>query len=197
MPQVSKVIVGRCVVGAASGVRRRRWCRSPRRCVLPLVPGYLLMGPARRPRPVQRGGRAAGAAAAASVGAVHPGVLRRLHPPGGLRRNTLSSWLRSDAGQRTAGVFVARSACSCWLTRFVPPALAVPRGRPLLSGFARSAGAFPLGMAFAVGWTPCIGPVLGAILDAGRGAAERRAGQLLLVRALTRPGHSFLLNGRA
>ena len=26
------------------------------------------------------------------------------------------------------------------------------------------AGAFPLGMAFAAGWTPCIGPVLGGIL---------------------------------
>lgn len=25
-------------------------------------------------------------------------------------------------------------------------------------------GAFPLGMAFAVGWVPCIGPVLGAVV---------------------------------
>jgi cytochrome c-type biogenesis protein len=40
------------------------------------------------------------------------------------------------------------------------------------------AGALPLGMAFAIGWTPCIGPVLAGILtaaasvsDAGRGAA--------------------------
>ena len=52
-------------------------------------------------------------------------------------------------------------------------------GRPLL-GHARAGlgGAMPLGIAFALGWTPCIGPVLAAILAAaatsrgvGRGAA--------------------------
>jgi cytochrome c-type biogenesis protein len=37
--------------------------------------------------------------------------------------------------------------------------------RPLLGKVKPgAAGAFPLGMAFAAGWTPCIGPVLGSIL---------------------------------
>ncbi len=37
--------------------------------------------------------------------------------------------------------------------------------RPLLSRVhPGTAGALPLGMAFAAGWTPCIGPVLGAVL---------------------------------
>jgi cytochrome c-type biogenesis protein len=43
-----------------------------------------------------------------------------------------------------------------WLQRQMRPDLArVPRGLR---------GAFPLGMAFAVGWTPCIGPILATIL---------------------------------
>jgi cytochrome c-type biogenesis protein len=44
------------------------------------------------------------------------------------------------------------------------------------------AGAFPLGIAFAVGWTPCIGPVLAAILTAAAtsGGVMRGAGLLLV-----------------
>lgn len=44
------------------------------------------------------------------------------------------------------------------------------------------AGAFPLGMAFAFGWTPCIGPVLASILTAAAAtqSAARGAGLLLI-----------------
>jgi cytochrome c-type biogenesis protein len=43
-----------------------------------------------------------------------------------------------------------------WMNRDVRFAPQIPGGRP--------AGAFLLGTAFAFGWTPCIGPILGAIL---------------------------------
>ena len=44
----------------------------------------------------------------------------------------------------------------------------------------RSAGAFLLGVAFAFGWTPCIGPTLGAILTRGAATAQVSQGMMLL-----------------
>lgn len=41
-------------------------------------------------------------------------------------------------------------------------------------------GAFPLGMAFAAGWTPCIGPVLATILTAAAAAGTAPWGGVLL-----------------
>ncbi len=53
--------------------------------------------------------------------------------------------------------------------------------RPLLSRVRPgAAGAFPLGMAFAIGWTPCIGPVLGAILTMGASSQDVGVAGLLL-----------------
>ena len=43
------------------------------------------------------------------------------------------------------------------------------------------AGAVPLGMAFAFGWTPCIGPVLASILTLAAGTGSSIAGAGLLV----------------
>ena len=46
-------------------------------------------------------------------------------------------------------------------------------------------GAIPLGMAFAIGWSPCIGPVLAGILTAAAGAQGAiRGGALLFVYSL-------------
>jgi len=44
----------------------------------------------------------------------------------------------------------------------------------------RTLSAFVLGLAFAFGWTPCIGPVLGAILTLGASTANVGQGALLL-----------------
>ena len=50
--------------------------------------------------------------------------------------------------------------------------LDLPGGRPW--------GAYLLGLAFAFGWTPCIGPILGAILTVGATTAGATEGILLL-----------------
>ncbi|MBO6690046.1 MAG: cytochrome c biogenesis protein CcdA [Henriciella sp.] len=44
----------------------------------------------------------------------------------------------------------------------------------------RSLGAYALGLAFAFGWTPCIGPILGAILTLSASSANLGSGILLL-----------------
>jgi cytochrome c-type biogenesis protein len=46
------------------------------------------------------------------------------------------------------------------------------------------AGAFPLGMAFAAGWTPCIGPVLGGILLIAATQSAARGAMLLVFYSL-------------
>jgi cytochrome c-type biogenesis protein len=57
----------------------------------------------------------------------------------------------------------------------------------------RALGAFLLGIAFAFGWTPCIGPVLGAILTLSASTADVAKGSLLLATYSLGLGVPFLL----
>jgi cytochrome c-type biogenesis protein len=57
----------------------------------------------------------------------------------------------------------------------------------------RTLGAFLLGIAFAFGWTPCIGPVLGAILTLSASTADVAKGALLLAVYSLGLGLPFLL----
>jgi cytochrome c-type biogenesis protein len=59
-----------------------------------------------------------------------------------------------------------------WLQRDARFHLRIPGGRPI--------AAYVLGLAFAFGWTPCIGPVLGAILTASAVSATVVQGMVLL-----------------
>jgi cytochrome c-type biogenesis protein len=59
-----------------------------------------------------------------------------------------------------------------WLQRELRPDAVVARGRP--------DGAYLLGMAFAFGWSPCIGPILGSILTVGAASATIGEGVTLL-----------------
>jgi cytochrome c-type biogenesis protein len=63
-----------------------------------------------------------------------------------------------------------------------------------IGGYLKSAG---VGAAFAVGWTPCIGPVLGAILTLSASTSDvARGGYLLLVYSLGL-GVPFIITGLA
>ena len=60
-------------------------------------------------------------------------------------------------------------------------------------GGGRTLGALLLGVAFAFGWTPCIGPVLGAILTLGASTADVAKGATLLAVYSLGLGLPFLL----
>lgn len=150
-------------------------------CVLPLVPGYLSF---------VAGDRSTAAPSSATRSAVdrarRPIVPILLFVLGfsvvftlvfGFTASAARDWFLSPTGRRVAGGFVlafgvllllyAVRARIPWLYWESRPFLA--RVRP------GSVGAFPLGMAFAVGWAPCIGPVLGAIttLASNQGSTPR------------------------
>jgi cytochrome c-type biogenesis protein len=73
-----------------------------------------------------------------------------------------------------------------WLLRDMRLHLDIPGGRPLGAGL--------LGIAFAFGWTPCIGPILGAILTLSAGAASLSKGMMLLAVYAAGLGLPFLLS---
>ncbi len=105
--------------------------------------------------------------------------------------------LQSEAGLRIAGVVIALFGIFMimYALRLGWPALYAEK-RPLMERVKPGpAGALPLGMAFAVGWTPCLGPVLGGILSlsALRGGSVRGAFLLLVYSAGL--GVPFLLVG--
>ncbi len=148
-------------------------------CVFPLVPGYVsfVSGTqggegARRPLLPMLAFVAGFATVFSALGASSAAV-RRL--------------VLSGAGEKLAGLVIAGFGLYMLLyaLRLGSPALFAER-RPLLSRVRPGpGGAFPLGMAFAAGWTPCIGPVLAGILGiAGAQGGALRGAFLLFVYSL-------------
>jgi cytochrome c-type biogenesis protein len=70
------------------------------------------------------------------------------------------------------GLLTASLLPAAWFQRELRFDPAVVGGRPL--------SAYLLGLAFAFGWTPCIGPILGAILTVGAASASMADGVALL-----------------
>ncbi len=146
-------------------------------CVLPVVPGYLSFvtggQPADGRRPVLPMALfVLGFAVVFTALGAFGGVFVR--------------FLRSSTGLRVAGVIVLVFGLFMlmYALRLGRPALYVER-RPLLSRVRPGpAGAFPLGMAFAAGWTPCIGPVLAGIFAIAASQGPARGALLFFVYSL-------------
>lgn len=83
------------------------------------------------------------------------------------------------------GLFAAGLLRPSWLQRDFRFDVVLPGGRPV--------AAYLLGMAFAFGWTPCIGPMLGAILTVSAASATVAKGVLLLAIYSLGLGVPFLL----
>jgi cytochrome c-type biogenesis protein len=134
-------------------------------CVLPLVPGYLSAVSGVSLAEMQRGERS----------------LRRVLLPAlvfclsftavfvalGMTATGLGSALQDSRGtlDKIAGVVIIALGVFFLLTPFVPRLNREWRPEALISR-AGSGGPLVAGAAFAVAWTPCVGPTLGSILTA-------------------------------
>ncbi|GBC87116.1 Thiol:disulfide interchange protein DsbD [bacterium HR12] len=159
-------------------------------CVFPLVPGYLsfVAGGAapEQGRNRQVGGILlfiAGFAVVFTLLGAFTGAATRV--------------LRSELGTRISGLLIATFGVLLLLEAFRlgGPALYAER-RPLLSRVRPGpAWAFPLGVAFGAGWTPCIGPVLAGVLAMAAAQGGSARGALLLFSYSAGLGLPFLLVG--
>lgn len=167
-------------------------------CVLPLVPGYLSFVTASGLRP--------GASSTSSS----PHARRQVRPilmfvagfsvvftSLGAFAGVLVPLVRSTTGQRVAGLVVLAVGVFLVLYAFqIGWASLFGERRPLLSRIRPGgATAFPLGMAFAAGWTPCIGPVLAGALALAAAQSDPVRSALLLFAFSMGLGVPFVLIG--
>jgi cytochrome c-type biogenesis protein len=150
-------------------------------CVLPLVPLYLSLLAGASVREIRSGarqGRLVASAVAFALG------LAAVFVALGLAATAASRAL----SEHRSALLVAGGVAIALLGLKQMGLLRLPfvdrERRPLLErlrGGGSLAGAFAFGAAFALGWTPCVGPVLGAVLGyAASASASPARGALLL-----------------
>jgi cytochrome c-type biogenesis protein len=146
-------------------------------CVLPLVPGYLSAVSGVTLAELQRGERANVLLPALTFCLSFTVVFVAL----GMTATGLGSTLQDhrDTLDLVAGSIIVALGLLFVITPFVPRLNR--EWRPdVLIGRAGSGGPLVAGAAFAVAWTPCVGPTLGAILTAASVKDSVAQGALLL-----------------
>lgn len=166
-------------------------------CVLPLVPGYVSYVAGRTA--VAGGGGGGGAVATSSARAVWMSlcfvlgfstIFVALGASATALGQALLRWryelnLVGGAIVILFGLFMIGAARLSVMERDLRFHLDLPGGQPVAS--------YVLGLAFGFGWTPCIGPILGAILTASAASASIGEGVVLLAVYSAGLGIPFLI----
>lgn len=145
-------------------------------CVLPVVPGYLAFvtgGPAssRRQHALRTGLFVAGFSAAFVAMGLLVGAVAQ-----STALQSVETWVQRVGGSLIIlfGLVMLDLVRVPWLDREARYTGDAPLGA------GRAVGALVLGAAFAVGWTPCVGPVLASILVLAGVSGSASSGALLL-----------------
>jgi len=167
-PAADTTLLAAFLVGFASFV-------SP--CVLPLVPGYLSSVSGVPYGELRAGRRRARVLVPALVFCASFTVI---FVALGMTASSLGSLLQDHRPvlDRVAGAIIIALGLLFVLTAVVPRLARDWRPDALMA--RASAGPVLAGAAFAVAWTPCIGPTLGAILSAAATSSSMERGGLLL-----------------
>ena len=149
-------------------------------CVLPLVPGYVAYVSGRSLDPLENtdvGRRVAALPLSALFVLGFTTVFVTLGASATAAGQLLLSY-RYEAGLLAGGIVIVFGLLMIglvrwsWLQRDLRFHLNLPQAHPV--------AAYVLGLAFALGWTPCIGPILGAILTTSASSATVSQGVTLL-----------------